>query len=221
MVRSKLKEYKAYNELIADAYYNIQEDPTGLPLNVLSLMNTIAEKSLSDENRNDFSMQHTLSMFYSSIVTKDILIPEYIDSLQSTSDNTETRRKNDESHLNGNILDEFIVDDNDTQFDRIPKAQFLKTSTRKSLIFFYYLNYYLRTADRLLEYKDFDDFVIRLQSILDKCGFAGLNPEDQFDFVILKSIQKQTSRETEYEDNSDFFNSVLQELFSETPNYQL
>ncbi len=83
---------------------------------------------------------------------------------------------------------------------------------RKAFVLLYFADYALDPPPD----EFFGDFVIALNDLLDRCGYAKLYPANPFDWLILKSIRSLDHVDKELDDNPvELFNEVLAALAEE------
>jgi hypothetical protein len=83
---------------------------------------------------------------------------------------------------------------------------------RKMFVLLYFANYALDLPPD----EFFGDFVIAVNDILDRCGFATLYPANPFDWLILKCIRSLDHIDKNIGDNPvELFNEILMQLAEE------
>ncbi len=121
--------------------------------------------------------------------------------------------KNDTSPL-ADIMDRFPQERYLSDMFRLPTEATDKEHdrARKAFVLLYFADYALDPPPN----EFFGDFVIALNELLDRCGFAKLYPANPFDWLVLKSIRSLDHVDQELGDNPiELFNEVLVALAEE------
>jgi hypothetical protein len=114
----------------------------------------------------------------------------------------------------GDIMERFPQERYLVDMFRLPSEATDKEhdKARKAFVLLYFANYALDPPPD----EFFGDFVIALNDMLDRCGYAKLYPANPFDWLILKCIRSLDHTDQIKGDNPiELFNEVLIQLAEE------
>ena len=114
----------------------------------------------------------------------------------------------------GDIMERFPQERYLSEMFRVPQTATDREhdTARKAFILLYFANYALDPPpDEFL-----GDFVLALETELDKCGYAKLYPANPFDWLILKCVRSLDHIDQATDDNPiELFNEILVRLAEE------
>ena len=185
----------------------------------IMLKNWLPSVADNDEDGSEYTDKN------GNIIIKDSRKRKYSDSKLSSAYNVE---KNTlvQNNTNSNLfLDSFPERTFFTKYENNPANKNLSKAIRKTIILLYYLNYAYASTGKLSSLNNmgefelgFDSFIRNLNNILGKCQLGKLYLANQFDWLILESVEAlETNDEKYYEGKlpSQFLNEIIDLSFSE------
>ena|GEM_PF-6801915 len=134
------------------------------------------------------------------------LYPEIIFAFEAISQAVRTKGTPFDDIMNRFPQERYLAD-----MFRLPTAATDKEhdKARKSFVLLYFVNYALDPPPN----EFFGDFVIALNDMLDRCGYAKLYPANPYDWLILKCIRSIDHIDQSADDNPvELFNEILMQL---------
>ena len=170
------------------------------------------------DHDEDLRYQQDTSAVLSAIYSEKSALRFYLDGLYSEekSNHQKIERKKNKNSLIKEILSEFILTNDQIRPENHPETAIPHHSYRKSIILYQFLYYGSKLSQEQFDddlygpsvasEDDFYTFIKILDGTLDVCGLPLLNPEDKYDFLILKTMQTACYSG---ENAVDIFNEVL------------
>ena len=191
------------------------------PNSALKIIDTVI-REIRDRSE-DLRYQQDMSAFLSSVYSEKSALRFYLDGLYKEEKNeyNKIERKKNKDSVIEEILSEFILTNDQIRPENHPDTAIPHHSYRKSIILYLFLYYGLKLSQEQFDddlygpsvysKDDFYTFIEILDRTLDACGLPLLNPEDKFDFLILKTMQSACYSG---ENAVDILNEVLALSFS-------
>ena len=182
-------------------------------------------------NKGHSEIQLQISRFLNDIMSMETFLQTVIISIQNMPDNSTKIRKYKESELSATVLKEFPKHNTFSGIEGDNREKSILTSTgsamRKAIILLHYVTFAYEASftlsgsqfdSPLFHDFSFEAFISDLNTVLYRCNLSPLYPANQFDWLILRSVNALMEIDTDYVDEpTKFFNDVLTFSFGEQP----
>lgn len=185
-------------------------------------------------SNDDVQLQKIIAEVLQDIMSTEGVLKAAIKSIKDLD--TQRIRERSESELSDSVMKYFPIDDTFVDFENDPTVIMRGMATRKAIVLMYFIIYSYELSMYISDFNytsavfedeelGFDEFFEQLNQILDNCQLNRLYPANQFDWLILRSINEliiniTSQDDIEYSDDSPlkFFNDVILLSFGDDPD---